>query len=257
MLYDNVLYCAALLAGAKINDALGDNATAPKYRILAKSVIRAINNVLWIEGYDHDLPKNIKSIEKAQKNRENRHDEYVVASQSGAYIVNRSYFLSWRSFRQFGNWFDTLGNSLAILFDIADKEQASKILDYAQSTGIADPYPAKTLYPPVYPGDKDWRDYFTIHNLNLPEHYHNGGIWPFVGGFYVAALVRAGRPEDAKEQLEALAKVNYLGKQFEWEFNEWLHAKTGRPMGAEKQAWSAAMYIFAYNTVKYAKVDLL
>ena len=35
--------------------------------------------------------------------------------------------------------------------------------------------------------------------LNLPHYYHNGGIWPFIGGFYVAALVKAGRLKEAQE----------------------------------------------------------
>ena len=49
----------------------------------------------------------------------------------------------------------------------------------------------RAIYPPVEPGDPDWRDYYGT--LNLPNHYHNGGIWPFLGGFYVAALVKMER----------------------------------------------------------------
>ena len=41
---------------------------------------------------------------------------------------------------------------------------------------------------PLQPGDKDWRDYYRVRNLNLPHHYHNGGAWPFIGGFYVAVI---------------------------------------------------------------------
>jgi len=54
----------------------------------------------------------------------------------------------------------------------------------------------------------------------LPEQYHNGGIWPFVGGFYVAALVKAGQHDRAARVLEKLAEVNRLGIEEEWEFNE-------------------------------------
>jgi hypothetical protein len=57
------------------------------------------------------------------------------------------------------------------------------------------------LYPPIRPGEPDWRDYYRVRNLNMPHHYHNGGAWPFIGGFYVAALVQAGRHDEARREL--------------------------------------------------------
>ena len=47
----------------------------------------------------------------------------------------------------------------------------------------------------------------------------------------MAALVNAGRKEQAQKTLERLAALNHLGVEQEWEFNEWFHGKTGRPMG--------------------------
>jgi glycogen debranching enzyme len=49
----------------------------------------------------------------------------------------------------------------------------------------------------------------------VPDHYRNGGVWPFIGGFYVAALVHAGRPNEATEALNSLAELNLRRK-----FNE-------------------------------------
>ena len=89
-----------------------------------------------------------------------------------------------------------------------------------------------------------------LDNLNQPHHYHNGGAWPFVGGFYVAALVQAGRLEEAQTQLTRLAQMNALGKKSEWEFNEWFHGLSGRPMGFAGQSWSAAMYVYALDAVE-------
>ena len=37
--------------------------------------------------------------------------------------------------------------------------------------------------------------YMSRHRQNLAWQYHNGGVWPFVGGFWVAALARAGRTD--------------------------------------------------------------
>jgi hypothetical protein len=75
-----------------------------------------------------------------------------------------------------------------------------------------------------------------------------------VGGFYVAALVKAGRKKEAKHQLGKLAEANRQGLHQEWEFNEFLHGLTGRPLGAVGTAWSAGMYIYAYESVKRGSV---
>ena len=37
-------------------------------------------------------------------------------------------------------------------------------------------------------------------------------------------------------------------------FNEWLHGKTGKPMGEPYQAWSAGTYLYAYECVKQKKL---
>jgi len=90
--------------------------------------------------------------------------------------------------------------------------------------------------------------------LNLPEHYHNGGIWPFIGGLWVRFLAQIGRTELAHQELNALAQACRLGIYEEWEFNEWLHGQTGRPMGKAHQAWSAASYISAYKALYHELV---
>jgi hypothetical protein len=45
-----------------------------------------------------------------------------------------------------------------------------------------------------------------------------------------------------------------LGKQKEWEFNEWFHGLSGRPMGYGGQSWSAALYLFAAEAVERGEV---
>jgi len=84
---------------------------------------------------------------------------------------------------------------------------------------------------------------------NPPFRYLNGGIWPFIGGFYVLALLKSGRKQLAKAELSRLAQANKLGLKTEWEFHEWINAKTGKPAGAVGQSWNAATYIMAYKVV--------
>ena len=51
---------------------------------------------------------------------------------------------------------------------------------------------------------------------------------------------------EEEKALTSLAELCRDGMEEEWEFNEWAHGKTGRPMGKAYQAWSAASYIAAY-----------
>ncbi len=254
ILYDNVLYYQALRKGAELATIMGEKENAREYQERAEKVKRAINYLFWVRDTHKDMLPLVENGEKEFKNSSAIEFEKLLIAENSLYLVRRPYFLAFRSFHQHGEWFDTLGNMLAILFEVADSKKAQMILDFAAQAGIAMPYPAKAIDPPIFPGDTEWREYFKKANLNLPYQYHNGGIWPFVGGFYVAALVKAGRQEEAEKQLESLAKVNHLGKRYEWEFNEWFHGMHGTPMGKEKQAWSAAMYVFAYHCVKSGKV---
>jgi glycogen debranching enzyme len=131
---------------------------------------------------------------------------------------------------------------LALRTGVAQGQQAERIFGMIDRCDLAR-FPMKALYPPVNKGDPDWRDYYGM--LNLPDHYHNGGVWPFIGGFYVAALVQSGQFGKAGEVLARLAELNAAG-----EFNEWHHGATGEPMGVRDQAWSSGMYIYAYECVR-------
>ncbi|HEX5691349.1 MAG TPA: glycoside hydrolase 100 family protein, partial [Roseiflexaceae bacterium] len=153
-------------------------------------------------------------------------------------------------------WCDSLGNLLAILIGLADGHRTEHILRYMLQVGMAEPFPTKAIHPPIYPGESNWREYYRSRNLNLPHQYHNGGIWPMIGGFHVAAQVRHHWGAIAERTLAALADANRQGLNGEWEFNEWLHGASGHPMGFAQQAWSAAMFLFAECAVRTGKLPL-
>ena len=246
VLYDNVLWYAALNAMGEMAAVLGQD--GDRYTAMARDVRHKIRIVLWVgKENEQEWGPNCPG-----------HGEWIhTLSQVDPVLVKRPYFLPYVAFRDFGDYCDVFGNLLAVLFGVANPAQEKRILDYLHQVGIAEPYPVRVLNPIIYPGNKDWREYYRNNNLNLPEQYHNGGIWPFVGGFYVAALVKSGRMEEAGRQLEKLAEVNRLGVEEEWEFNEWCHGRTGQPMGYPHQAWSAGMYIFAYHCVQQGIVPIL
>jgi glycogen debranching enzyme len=157
-------------------------------------------------------------------------------------LVDEQYYLPYLGFRSVGEWFDSLGHLLALIARVPDDEQARRIFDMIDRYELAQ-YPMRALHPVITQGDPDWRSYYGM--LNVPCHYHNGGVWPFIGGFYVAALVASGQHEKASAMLSRLAELNRTG-----EFNEWHHGLSGIPMGVRDQAWSSAMYIYAYECVR-------
>ena len=245
VLYDNALYYAAWRCMGQLAAAL--DLPADLYGRSARDVHRKLNTLLWV---GREEPKDWVWVSRERK------EWLYPLKRVETELVERPFYLPYMAFRDYADRFDTLGNLLAILFGVAGQAKADKILDYIDGCGLNEPFPVRALYPPIHPGEQDWREYYRVRNLNQPHHYHNGGAWPFIGGFYVAALVQAGRLGEAERQLARLAEMNRLGRRDEWEFNEWFHGLSGRPMGYSGQSWSAAMYVFAADCVERGRVTI-
>jgi len=250
-LYDNTLYYAAMLAYDLMRQRLPSEMVSHPISVGTAHIHERINLLMWIdrcwvaEHFAEHLER-LKTI---------RLEWYMLYHNIGT-ISSRPYYLPWVAFREYGDWCDTLGNCLAILTGVADYHRSEHILRYMFQVGVAEPFPSKAINPPIYPGESDWRPYYRSRNLNLPYQYHNGGIWPMVGGFHIAALVRHGWQSEAERLLLLLAKANQQGANDKWGFNEWMHGVSGHPMGYELQAWSAAMYLYAEHAVQTGKLPL-
>jgi hypothetical protein len=232
-----------LRAMAATAAALGEDGAG--YGAGSHEVARRIDLLMWLDRpWDgHAYGARLEELKALRL-------EWYLLHQHTATLTEKPYYLPWTGFREFGDAFDAFGNCLAILLGVADEAKRERILTHAHAVGADDPYPVKAFYPPLFPGDRDWREYFRSRNLNLPFQYHNGGIWPFLGGFYVAAQVAAGQRDRAARSLTLVAEANRAGKHGPWEFNEWLHGLSGRPMGHPQQAWSAAMFLYARHALE-------
>jgi len=252
-LYDNVLFYAATLAYEQLSrevPSLSADREGTSFsvdvtpHISAESIHERLNLLMWVDrcwvaAHFAEHLEKLKAI---------RVEWFMLYHNIGT-ISSRPFYLPWVAFREYGDWCDSLGNTLAILAGIADGHRSEHILRYMHMVGMAEPYPTKAIYPPIYPGEASWREYYRSRNLNLPHQYHNGGIWPMIGGFHVAALVRRGWQAEAERLLVRLAAANKQGINSPWEFNEWMHGEKGHPMGYAHQAWSAAMFLYAENAV--------
>jgi glycogen debranching enzyme len=246
-LYLNCLYVIALRAAARLA-ALSDPAESKRYSDRAGRVAEQVNQWFWYRG-DGDMLRYVAhtfSTESKQERDSLGRKRWIPEKR---YLVNEQYYLPYLGFRAVGEWFDSLGNLLSILSGIADQRQTDIILDFIARHSL-DTWPLRSLTPAVRPGDSDWRDYYGM--LNLPHQYHNGGVWPFIGGFYVAALLKAGRGDQATAALQRLAALNQQGG-----FNEWHHGETGVAMGVRDQAWSAGMFLFAFEYVRTGQIELV
>jgi hypothetical protein len=159
---------------------------------------------------------------------------------------NRDLYLSFVNFAFFGDEGDVFGNLLALLCGVADGSTGLAVLRALDRAGVAEPYPVRVVCEPIRESSLLWRPYMSRHRQNLAWQYHNGGVWPFVGAFWVIALAAAGQCGRAMRELAKVAHANALGG---WQFNEWLHGRTLVPSGMPRQSWNAAAYLLAWRAV--------
>jgi hypothetical protein len=194
-------------------------------------------------------------------------DRFAIVSErqqrhahEGLVLKRKPYYALWSYKVYKSERFDLLGNSLAILTGIASKSRAKEIVTWIETEcknlrknkDLAVDLPP-CLFPYIRPGEPDWMSRYAKYNQ--PGKYHNGGIWPFICGFYIAALVAAGKYTLAEETLISLT---YLIRQtqktkIDFGFNEWHRAQDGKPCGEDWQSWSAAMYLYAARCVEQRK----
>ena len=175
----------------------------------------------------------------------------------GLVVKNKPYYACWSYKIHSSERFDLLGNCLAILSGIATLSRAQQMIRWIEEEcvvlrekgDLAVDLPPN-FFPYVRPPDPDWHPRYSEYNK--PGDYHNGGIWPFICGFYVAALVAAKQHDLALEKLTALTQLitKSASGQITYGFNEWIKAQTGEPMGQDWQTWSAALYLYAVNCVE-------
>jgi glycogen debranching enzyme len=155
---------------------------------------------------------------------------------------NRDLYLSFVNFSFFGEEGDVFGNLLAVLCGLADRRASHRTLDALQRARLSRLYPVRVVTHPIRRRSALWRPYMARHRQNEVWQYHNGGIWPMVGGFWVVALAAAGRLPQARLELEGMARACALRN---WAFTEWLHGTKGTPRGMRGQSWNAAAFLMA------------
>lgn len=166
---------------------------------------------------------------------------------------NPGLYLSFVNLSFVGDEGDVLGNLLAVLYALDRDERAKEIMKTLLAEQVHEPYPVRAVTTPITRNHELWRAYMARHQQNHPHQYHNGGIWPFIGGFFVMALAKLGKRDEAMAELVKLARVNSLG---EWRFTEWFHGRTLAPCGMAGQSWNAATFLMASKMLESGQASL-
>ncbi|MBA4136561.1 MAG: glycogen debranching protein [Opitutus sp.] len=229
VLYDEVLWFRANLCYGRILEFMGQFNRAAEYLRWSQHIRGRVLSSFWTTTQPGE--------EEARRPHRFADRQFALGDTQYLLAEITPFAFNWRC--------DVYANILAFLMNLLDIERARTAFRFMWGVGVNQPWPVSNLYPVVQAGDPDWRAYYTVNLLNLPHHYHNGGRWPFIGGMWVRFIQRLGFHEVACRELVRLAQMNQLGRDQEWEFNEWIHGTTGRPMGKAFQAWSAASFIHA------------
>jgi hypothetical protein len=185
----------------------------------------------------------------AQYRRARLLNEYVLRRAR-----NRDLYLSFVNFSFFGDEGDVFGNVLAVLCGLADPRAGRRTLDALEQARASRVYPVRAVTHPIRRRSALWRPYMARHRQNEVWQYHNGGIWPMIGGFWVVALAAAGRLPQARLELVNLARACAVSN---WAFTEWLHGTKGTPRGMSGQSWNAAAFLMAERAVAERRNVLL
>jgi sucrose-6F-phosphate phosphohydrolase len=232
VLYDEVLWYRTNVCYGRILEMMGQFDKAADYLRWSQKVRSRILDLFWPTTKPDEAGPRANRFADRQSGLGDA--QYLIAEIT-------PFAFNWRC--------DVYGNILAFLMNLLDVDRARIAFRFMWGVGVNQPWPVSNLYPVVQAGDPDWRAYYTVNLLNLPHHYHNGGVWPFIGGMWVRFIHRLGFHDVACRELLRLAQLNQLGRDQEWEFNEWAHGQTGRPMGKAYQAWSAASFLRACHEV--------
>jgi hypothetical protein len=224
----------------------------------------------WVTGYGlfvntltYSFLRILGQNERAEKVRHEMGRFTIIGGtihhhvHEGLVVKHKPYYALWSYKIHSSERFDLLGNSLAILSGIASPSRATEMISWIEeecaemkSKGLLAIDLPPNFFPYIKTDDPDWLPRYL--EFNNPGEYHNGGIWPFIDGFYVAALVAAKRYTLAAEKLVILTQNirKSVDQKLPFGFNEWIKAQDGKPMGQDWQTWSAALYLYAAKCVE-------
>ena len=145
----SIVHAQALRVLADIASELGKNSEAEDYAARADAIAKAVNEQLWLDNKGYYAMYNY--------------------GRTAPVLNPRA---------------ETLGESLAILYDVASPERAASITENNPVT----PFGAAIFFPQI---------------ADIPP-YHNNSLWPWVGAYWAMANAKAGNDRGTLEAIGAV-----------------------------------------------------
>ncbi|MDE6268115.1 MAG: hypothetical protein K2M04_03435 [Muribaculaceae bacterium] len=191
----NVVHVAALNAASAMARELGHKNQAKEYAEEAKALAKAVNEKFWMDDKGY----------------------------YGMYTYGTEFpILNPRA--------ETLGESLAILFDVADEERAKTITKNNPTT----PYGAAIFFPQI---------------SDMPA-YHNNALWPFVASYWALANAKAGNEQGAMEAIGSVVRPAALFATNKENFNL-DNGDIATELNSSNMLWSLAGNIALTNRILF------
>ncbi|WP_158861315.1 MGH1-like glycoside hydrolase domain-containing protein [Lunatibacter salilacus] len=181
----NAVHYKAHLILSEIGKTLGDRELFENQENLADAIKKSINDYLWIA-----------------------HRGYY-----GQYLYGRTHkSLSLRA--------EALGESLTVLFDVADGERQQIVVTNSPVVNFGIP----SIFPQI---------------PKIPS-YHNNGIWPFVQAFWSLAAAKVGNEAALTQSLDAMFRAAGLFLSNKENFDAHTGDDEGTVKNSDRQLWSVA-----------------
>jgi len=148
--------------------------------------------------------------------------------------------------------FFALGNLMAIICSLADADQSEKILNLISKKwlDLVGNMPMKICFPAVE--DKEWELITGCDPKNVRWSYHNGGNWPVLLWFMVAAAQKTGKTNIGERAIKT-AEKRWLEAQNHDKWPEYYDGRRGTLVGKKAmryQTWTIAAYIVAKDLME-------
>jgi len=181
---------------------------------------------------EHLQKEIILYTNKAEKVKESLNEDFY----NGQYYIDG----------QKRDWLSTDGNILAILWGVANKEQAKSIIDTIESEGLTKYFSVQSNTPEI---PISYVSPF-IKFFGLKDYHRQNIIWPWMGAMYCLAKERT-YPDQGDMCISKISKV-YNEDKIVYE----VYDIQGEPLdklfyNAERNfAWGAGLFIYAHEEIE-------